>query len=80
MIGLASFLRHKLKLLSKCCIFKVRQYISAYILNSKRNAYFAYLVLCINSGLNTDLMIPRVSHMYGTCVLSKASQMDGSLE
>ena len=51
-----------------------------YILNSKRNAYFAYLVKCINRGLNTKLMIRKVSLMYGTCVLSNASQMDGSLE
>ena len=50
------------------------------ILNSKRNAYFAYLVKCINWGLNTDLMIRKVSLMYGTCVLSNASQIDGSLE
>ena len=28
-IVLPSFSRHKLKLLSKCCVFKVRQYISA---------------------------------------------------
>ena len=28
MIGLPTFLRHKLKLLSKCFVFKVRQYIS----------------------------------------------------
>ena len=53
---------------------------SVCILNSKRNAYFAYLVKCINWGLNTDLMIRKVSLMYGTCVLSNASQMDGSLE
>ena len=36
----------------------------AYILNSKRNAYFAYLVQCINWGLNTDLMICKVTLMY----------------
>ena len=27
MITLPSFLRHKLKMLSKCCVFKLRQYI-----------------------------------------------------
>ena len=34
-----------------------------YILNSKRNAYFAYMVKCINWGLNTELMICKVSLM-----------------
>ena len=33
------------------------------ILDSKRNAYFAYLVQCINWGLNTDLIICKVSLM-----------------
>ena len=28
-----------------------------HILDSKRNAYFAYLVQCLNLGLNTDLII-----------------------
>ena len=50
------------------------------ILNSKRNAYFAYLVQCINFGLNTDLIICKVSMMHGTCVLSNASQMDSSFD
>ena len=30
MIVLPSFLKHKLMLLSKCCVFKVRQYILRY--------------------------------------------------
>ena len=34
------------------------------ILNSKRNAYFAYLVQCINWGLNTDLMVCKISLRY----------------
>ena len=34
------------------------------ILDSKRNAYFAYLVQCLNWGLNTDLIICKVSLMY----------------
>ena len=33
-----------------------------------------------NWGLNTDLMICKVSLLYLTCVLSNASQMYGSLE
>ena len=41
---------------------------SVYILNSKRNAYFAHLVYCINWALNTDIMIRKVSLMYRTCV------------
>ena len=55
--------------------WKVRQY----ILDSKRNAYFSYLVKCLNWGLNTDLLICKVSLMYWTCVLSNASQMDGAI-
>ena len=44
-----------------------------YILNSKRNAYFAYLVYRNTFVLNTDLMISKVPMMYGTCVQSNAS-------
>ena len=41
------------------------------ILNSKRNAYFSYLVQCINWGLNTDLLICKVSLTYWTCGIIK---------
>ena len=51
-----------------CLVFAMSLCASVYILNSKRNAYFAYLVYCINWGLNTYLMICKVSLMYGTCV------------
>ena len=50
------------------------------ILNSKRNAYFAYLVYHLNWVLNTDLIKWKVSMMYGTCVKSNVSHTDSSLE
>ena len=42
MIVLPSFLRHKLKMLSKCCVFKVRQYIN---LTVQKNSLVSVVLL-----------------------------------
>ena len=46
----------------------------------QKKRIFCILGIGINWGLNTDLMICKVSMMHGTCVLSIAAQMDSSFE
>ena len=44
-------------------------FVQSYILNSKRNAYFAHLVYYINWALNTDIMIKGITDLQNMCII-----------
>ena len=57
MIVLPSCLRHKFKLLFKCCVFKVRQYIKRYLIAYRRRPTKAQTNMCIRTvSLDTLLL------------------------
>ena len=72
MIDLPSFLRHELKLLSKCCVFNVRQYM---IYNRSMGVTINSPVKCCmalgyrNKSLSVDKV--RATEMYGELPFAK---------